>query len=93
MQNFAGTCAARKVHTDKLDAAQKLKPNVGCEDGKLINCFRFKYLGSIFAADGSEIYDVQRRINLATARMGDLRHVFNSSIRFGVKMKIYKTAI
>ena len=27
------------------------------------------------------------------ARMGQLRHVFNSGIRFGLKMKIYKTAV
>ena len=30
---------------------------------------------------------------LAADRMGELRHVFNSSIPFGLKMRIYKTAV
>ena len=39
------------------------------------------------------VHDVQRRINLAMARMGQLRQVFNSNIRLGLKMKVYKTAV
>ena len=53
----------------------------------------FKIVTSIFAADGDETYDVQRRIAMAMNRMGELRHVFNSKISFGLKLKIYKTAV
>ena len=93
LQNFKGTCAEKKVQQDKLDQAQKRKAKVKCENTELKNVFRFKYLGSIFAADGSTEYDVKRRIALAMNRMGELRHVFNSGISLGLKMKIYRTAV
>ena len=64
-----------------------------CEGAKLKNVFRFKYLGSIFAADGDQRYDVRRRIGLAMARMGKLTHVFNSEVSFGLKMRVYKCAV
>ena len=57
------------------------------------NIFLFKYLGSIFAADGTQDHDIKRRIALAMDRMGQLRHIFNAHISMSVKMKIYKTAI
>ena len=47
----------------------------------------------MFAADGDQEYDVKRRIALATTRMGQLRHVFDSGITFATKMRVYKTAI
>ena len=59
-----------------------------CEGVKVLNTFTFKYLGSIFAADGDQRYDVRRRISLAMTRMGKLTHVFNSKIPFGLKMKV-----
>ena len=93
MQNFEGTCAAKKVRTIKLTNAQMHKPKVICENEELKNTYKFKYLGSIFAADGDETHDVQRRIAMATSRMGELRHVFNSQIKFSLKMRIYKTAV
>ena len=92
-QRFAGTCAAKKVRKLKLEAAQKLKATVKCGDEPLKNTYLFKYLGSIFAADGDQKHDVKRRIALVTTRMGQLRHVFNSSISFAIKMKVYKTAV
>ena len=92
-QNFAGTRAAAKVKLDKLSEAQKSKSKVFCEVSELRNVFKFKYLGSIFAADGDQSHDVQRRIALATSRMGQLRHVFNANIGLRLKMKLYKTAV
>ena len=32
-----------------------------CEGFKLRNVFNFKYLGSIFSADGTHVHDVRRR--------------------------------
>ena len=92
-QNFTGTCAAKKVRRLKLEEAQKGKHQIQCEGKKLENVYTFKYLGSKFVADGDETQDVQRRIALATSRMGELRQVFNAKISFGMKLKIYKTAI
>ena len=92
-QNFAGTCAERAVHQQKLERAQQQKQAVTCEGAKLNNTYKFKYLGSIFAADGNEECDVRRRIAIAMQRMGALRNVFNSGIPLSLKLKIYKTAI
>ena len=50
-------------------------------------------MGSIFAADGDHKYDVTRRIALAMSRCGALRHVFDSKIPVGMKIKLYKVAI
>ena len=57
-QKFAGTCADRKVKKDKQELAQKSKPKAKCETHELKNVLRFKYLGSIFSADGQHIHDV-----------------------------------
>ena len=92
-QNFNGTCAARRVREMKLEEAQEELNQVKCETHGLKNTFRFKYLGSIFAADGDQRYDVRRRIGLATTRMGQLRNVFNSHIPLTLKLKVYKTAV
>ena len=59
----------------------------------LKNVFHFKYLGSVFAADGSHSYDVKRRVTMAMSRMGQFRHVFNSKIPVNLKMKIYKAVV
>ena len=47
----------------------------------------------MFAADDKHEYDVKRRIALATARMGQLRHAFNADISLNIKLKLYKTAV
>ena len=57
-QNFTGTCVAKKVKTDKLDAVQRHKDKVLCEGSVLKNVFKFKYLGSIFAADGLSLIHI-----------------------------------
>ena len=92
-QNFTGTCASRKVKRLKVAEAQKQEPKIICEGRPLKNVFLFKYLGSMFAADGTHTHDVERRVELATTRMGKLRHIFNSAVSFKIKLSIYKTAI
>ena len=92
-QKFTGTRAETKVKEDKLIDMQSQRPVVMCENKTLKNVFRFKYLGAIFAADGSQHYDVRRRVGLAISRMGQLRQVYNASIKFTIKMKVYKAAI
>ena len=92
-QSFTGTCAAKKVKLKKMTANQKTEPKIICNGHALKNVFLFKYLGSIFAANGSQEHDLQRRITLAMSRMGQLRHVFNSDVNLGLKMKICKVVI
>ena len=92
-QRFTGTCAEKRVKKNKLIEAQKHKEKVLCDGTALKNVYMFKYLGSIFSADGSEEDDVKRRISLAMQRMGALRHVFDSHISLKLKLKIYKVAV
>ena len=92
-QAFAGTCADRKVKTDKQVKAQKAKPTAKCEGTTLKNVFRFQYLGSVFAADGEHLHDLRRRVALAMSRCGQLRHVIDSDIPTKMKLEIYKTAV
>ena len=88
-----GTRAAKKVNELHLEKAQHDLDHVQCEGEDLKNVFVFKYLGSLFTASGDQSWDVRRRIGMAEARMGTLRHVFNADINFHIKMKVYKTAV
>ena len=92
-QNFAGTCADRKVKLNKQMEAQKTKPKVQCEGVTLKNVFLFKYLGSIFAADGGHTHDLNRRVALAMSRCGELRHIIDGDISTKLKLEVYKTAV
>ena len=52
------------------------------------------YLGTIFAANAKQCYDIKARIAQAFARCGKLRHVFdaqNLSIR--TKLRLHKAAV
>ena len=65
-----------------------------CEGKALENIFLFKYLGSVFAADGSQEHDVDRRITLAMKRCGQLRNIFGSpDVPLALKINIYKAAV
>ena len=65
-----------------------------CEGDQLENVFLFKYLGSIFAADGDQKHDIRRRTALAATRCGQLRHCFDAKgISMATKLKIYMAAI
>lgn len=93
-QNFKHTKADQKVREVKLAEKQKNKVKITCEGVELKNVFKFKYLDSIFAADGDHSYDVRRRIGLlAMTCMGQLRQVFNSGISLELKLRLYKSAI
>ena len=93
LQSFKGTKADEKVKEDKLEEQQKQRRAVLCEGATLKNVFRFKYLGSIFSADGDHKYDVRRRIGMAMSRMGQLNQVFSSGISLGLKLRLYKAAV
>ena len=93
-QDFHGRKAEAAAITQKRKDAQELKETVECEGEGLENVFLFKYLGSIFAADGSHGHDVTRRITLAMKRCGQLRNVFSSAdVPVATKISIYKSAV
>ena len=93
-QKFVGTCADAKVKDNKMQAAQESKPQVSCAGTQLQNVSKFKYLGSIYAADGSQIHDVKRRVALAMSRCGALNQVFNSKdLNLTLKIDIYRSAV
>ena len=93
-QSFQGTVAAdlhtMAIHKERQDNLDK----VLCNGNILKNCFLFKYLGSMFSADGNNKADIRRRTGMAVTRCGQLRQVFSSpSIDLATKMKIYKCAV
>ena len=93
-QNFNGRKAEQAARTQKRKDQQKLRPKVKCESKALENIFLFKYLGSVFSADGSQEHDVTRRITLAMKRCGQLRQVFSSpDIPLQLKINVYKSAV
>ena len=93
-QRFEGTIAKQKHTVAVLAERQKQEEKVICEGTPLKNCFNFKYLGSMFTADGTEDADLARRIGMATTRCGQLRFVLGAdNIKMSTKMKIYKCAM
>lgn len=68
-QDFTGTCAVAKVKTNKQVDAQSAEEKVYCTNKGLKNVFLFRYLGSIFAADGNQQHDIKRRVGMAMTRM------------------------
>ena len=93
-QTFNGTVAAKLYAVNVMTERQSNEVQIECKGTPLKNCFLFKYLGSMFAADGSEEADIKRRIGMATSRCGQLRHIFKSTeVDKSTKMKIYKCAV
>ena len=79
---------------DKRKEAQANEKQVMCNGKSLVNIYLFKYLGSIFAADGSQEQDVLRRCAMAVTRCGQLRNVFDSpDIPLKLKLNIYNSAV
>ena len=62
----------------KIEAQQDLSPTIYCEVNPLENVFKFVYLGSVFAADGIQDYDIRVRVGKAMLRCGKLGHLFDS---------------
>ena len=93
-QTFTGTVAQR-LHTDEvLKDRQRHEAKVKCGSGTLKNCYRFRYLGCMFTADGRDDVDTRRRIGMAVSRCGQLRFVLGAeNIKMATKMIIYKSAV
>ena len=61
----------------KLEKLQETKGSVMLQGKQLENVSIFKYLGSLFAANGLQQRDVKARIARVVTRCGQLGHVFD----------------
>ena len=62
-QSFEGRLAVKAVQVSKLEELQKSRPSVYCGEQALDNIFIFLlYLGTVFAANGLQCYDVDARV-------------------------------
>ena len=63
-------------------------------DKEVQNTWQFPYLGSMFVADGDNMPDVVRRIAMAKARFGKLRHLWNdNNLHLNLKLRLYKSSV
>lgn len=91
-QDFRYRLASVKI--DKMKAAQENRRSVVCGTNTLENVFSFLYLGTLFAADGQQIYDIKRRIALAMSRCDQLRHIFSSPrLSLQLKLRLYDDTV
>ena len=93
-QHYEGTVAAQLHREAVLTEEQEKEEKAFCQGRPLENVFSFRYLGSMFTADGREDKDIKRRIGMAVTRCGQLRFVLGSkTISAKTKLKIYKCAV
>ena len=65
-----------------------------CEGVPLDNVGIFKYLGTLYPADGKQSYGIDSRIAQAFLRCGELHSVFNSkSLSTRLKLRLYEAAV
>ena len=78
----------------KVVKQQTTRPTVYCENKTLDNVFKFAYLGTLFAADGLQKYDIRARMTMAMTRCGKLGHMFDSpELGPWLKIRLYTAAV
>ena len=77
-QTFKGSVADKLVRRKKWKEQQDVRPKIFCNGTALDNVYIFTYLGSRFAADGQQAFDIESRIAMTFNRCGELRHMFDS---------------
>ena len=93
-QVFKGRLADKAVTIQKMAAQQSRRPKIYCEGKELDNVYKFKYLGSLFTADGDEDQDIQVRIAMAQKRWSSLRHIFGSPhLPIKIKIRLYSASV
>ena len=56
------------------------------------NCLQFLYLGSLFQTDGDRMPDIRDKCVRAKVRAGSFRHIWASTLRLGLKLRLYTSA-
>ena len=93
-QEFDGRLVDKAVHISKLEELQHARPAVHCGEKMLENVFMFLYLGTIFAANGLQCYDVDARVTMTMSRCDNLRHIFDSPhLPLQVKLRLYEETV
>ena len=65
-----------------------------CDGVELENAWIFKYLGSLFRADGDQKADVKTRVTIAMVTSGKMRGIWASDhIPLSLKLRLYKTGV
>ena len=86
------SCVGARIKMQK--EYQNAKEKVLCAGIPLENVWRFKYLGSIFRADGSHLADVRSKIAVARTTAGKMRSIWSSRhVPLSLKIRIYKTGV
>ena len=67
VRRYLGSTADKDTRNKKRVEEQERKCHVVCEGKPIENVWIFKYLGSRFRADGSQLADVKARIGAATS--------------------------
>ena len=94
VQNFNGTAAAKAAEFKKLANKQASKGKLTLQGVTLENVTLFKYLGSLFAANGLQQKDLDARIAMAMERCGQLGHLFDDpNLGPRLKIRLYKVAV
>ena len=89
----AHVTAKKDIKRDKIEQRQETMAPVKWGDKEVRNCWRFEYLGSLVQCDGSHIPDVLRRVAMAKARAGALRHIWASTtLTLTLKLRLYTAA-
>ena len=78
----------------KISELQNSLPKVKWGQEEADNCWQFHYLGAIFEAGGSQMADVRRRINMAVARFGKMRNIWQAkSLHLRLRMRLYISSV
>ena len=64
-QCFKGSNADKLVKNQKWKEQQDVRPKIYYNDSALDNVYLFTYLGTRFAADGQQSFDIESRIVMA----------------------------
>ena len=88
------TTAVRDAKAEKRKQQQKSLPTVRWHEKEVQTSWRFPYLGSLFEAGGGNMSDVHRRIAMAKARFGKLRHLWSdNNLHLNLKLRLYRSSV
>ena len=93
-RKWRGSTADKDTRIQMQKAAQEELEHVQCEGKDIDNVWLFRYLGSVFRADGDQTADIKARIASAAITAGKMRHIWSSkTIPLKLKLRIYKTGV
>lgn len=77
------------VDTELHEQRQKALSHVHWDNQPVDNSWRFKYLGSLFQADGYQMPDILTRTVMAKTRSDTLRHIWDAELSMDLKIRLY----